>query len=369
MEPYFNRDVQLENGVLAPKQLKYKGIIKIAIALFLLCVFFVMWFMYTELYVNESQNVEQLSFVVKQGESVDMLSRRLKSENVIRNAWLFKKYLVYKGIDRQIQAGDYEVVFPVTLSRVAFVLKNTLQVKEKKITIIPGWDLREIADYFVENKIIKEPKELFELVGESAVMYTSKKSPQLTYSLELLKFKPDNVSYEGYLAPDTYRIFDDATLDDVVRKIATQQNKLFTRQMYLDIENAGRTVHQVLTMASLLEREVRTPDEKAKVADIFWRRLDNKWALQADSTVHYAVNKKGNVFTTKTDRDTDSLWNTYKLGGLPPSPICAPSLESIKAAIYPKKNNYWFFLTTFEGEVKYATDLDGHNANVQKYLR
>ena len=143
----------------------------------------------------------------------------------------------------------------------------------------------------------------------------------------------------------------------------------FTDEMYNDIIASGRDVNEVMIMASLLEREVRGVEDKKMVADLFWRRYDNNWALQADSTVHFVSGKNGSVFTTKEDRDSLSPWNTYKYPGLPLGPIAHPSLSSIEAAIYPEKNNYWYFLTDLEGGVHYGTDLEGHNRNVQKYLR
>ena len=185
----------------------------------------------------------------------------------------------------------------------------------------------------------------------------------------VLRDKPEDISLEGYLAPDTYRIFTDASLESVLEKLVVERDSQFTDRMYADIRAAGRDVHKVLTVASILEREVQHEEDKAKVADLFWRRFERHWALQADSTVHYAVGRKGDIFTTKKERATDSLWNTYKYPGLPPSPICNPSIESIRAAIYPEKNDYWYFLTTLEGEVKYARTLEEHNGNVARYLR
>jgi len=123
-----------------------------------------------------------------------------------------------------------------------------------------------------------------------------------------------------------------------------------------------------LTLASIVEREVRGERDRKKVADIFWRRLDMNWALQADSTVHYAVGKTGNVFTSKEDRDSLSPWNTYKYPGLPLGPISNPDLESIMASIYPEPNEYYYFLTDEEGVVHYGKTLEEHNENRRKYL-
>lgn len=366
MEEKFTPDENYDVPVLRPAKI---GIGKIIAMIVLVCMFLGAWFLYNELYIAEAQSIDEVDFTVEKNETIDQLAKRLDDANIIRNQWLFKKYLIWKGIDKKVQAGNFQVIYPITLARVATSLKVALYQGEKTITILPGWDLRDIADYLVTKEIIMDTKELFNLVGESAVLYKNSPAPKLAYDFKLLYDKPDNVSYEGYLAPDTYRVFDDATLEDVVKKLADQQNKLFTEKMYADIKSRGRTVHEILTMASILEREVRTPGEKVKVADIFWRRYENGWALQADSTVHYAVNKRGDLFTTKEDRDSNNLWNTYQYPGLPPGPISAPGLDSIKAAIYPEANNYWYFLTSLEGEVKYGADLDEHNRNVQKYLR
>lgn len=345
------------------------GIAKIIIVAVSVCLFLGMWLLYNELYVAEAQNIDEVNFTVEKGETVDQFTKRLAEENIIKNQWLFKKYLVWKGIDKKAQAGEFKVMYPITLTRVATALKMVVSQGEKIITIVPGWDLRDLAEYLAVKEIIKNKQELFDLVGEPAVLYKNRLAPLLGEQTKLSYNKPINVSYEGYLAPDTYRIFADAILEDVIKKLVNQQNKLFTDKMYADIKSQGRNIHDILTLASILEREVRSFEDKAKVADIFWRRYANKWALQADSTVHYAINKKGDLFTTKEDRESASPWNTYKNVGLPPGPISAPGLDSIKAAIYPAANDYWYFLTTLDGEVKYAADLDGHNRNVQKYLR
>ena len=302
-------------------------------------------------------------------ETVEVLAARLDQEQIIRHPWLFKKYLVIKGIDKKIQAGQFKVIYPITLARVAASLKNAIGQDEMTVTVIPGWDLRDLAGYLQTKGIIKNKKELYDLTGESAILYKNDKQNKLSSDFELPKYKPGTVSYEGYLAPNTYRVFINATVEDVVKKLLQQQDSLFTKQMYEDIAKNSRTAHEVLTMASILEREVKSPKDKAMVADIFWRRYDKNWALQADSTVHYAVNKTGDVFTTKEDRDSTNPWNTYQFPGLPPGPISAPDLDSIKATIYPEANKYWYFLTTFDGEVKYAEDLDEHNGNARKYLR
>nr|MBP7992627.1 endolytic transglycosylase MltG [Candidatus Magasanikbacteria bacterium] len=208
--------------------------------------------------------------------------------------------------------------------------------------------------------------EVYVLLGKPAEYAIPNISPT---KISWIASKPSRVSLEGYLAPDTYSIYNNATLEEVVDKLLTHREDQLLPLMP-EIVKSGRSLHEIMTMAALLEREVRTPKDKAIVADIFWKRHDVNMGLQADSTVHYATAKEGSVFTSNADRASANPWNTYKYPGLPPGPIATPSLASIEAAIRPTKNDYWYFLTTLDtGEVKYGKTLAEHNANVQKYLR
>lgn len=342
---------------------------KTIFSIIIICLFAGVYFILSEIYISQSQKVDKIVFEVKAGETAGALAERLKNESVIRNLWLFKKYLVLKGIDKKINIGEFEVQAPITLARVAQALAQP-GLNEQVITIIPGWDLRDIAIYF-ENLGKFQQEEITEYAGLPSVNY--KTWPEgllkIDLTLRILKDKPWYVSYEGYLAPNTYQIYKNATVKEVVEKLLRQREKEITDEMWSDIEKSGRSFFDVLTMASILEREVKNFEDKKKVADILWRRYDKNWALQVDSSVHYALGKKGEVFTTKEERNINSPWNTYKYPGLPLGPICNPSLDSIKAAIYPEKNDYWYFLTTKEGEVKYAETLEEQNFNRIKYLK
>ena len=238
---------------------------------------------------------------------------------------------------------------------------------ELSITIIPGWNLRQVADYLVKQGVASSTDDVYKLVGKPAVDYRNTKItlPKIS-ELQILADKPGYVSYEGYLAPETYRVFKDASLLDVIKKLITQREKQIDEAMWQDIKNSGRSFYEILTMASMLEDEVQNPDDKAKVSDILWRRLAKGWALQLDSSVHYAVDKTGDVFTTNKERDIKSPWNTYKYPGLPLGPISNPGLASIKAAISPEKNSYWYFLTGKDGTVYYGKTLEEHNFNKRK---
>jgi UPF0755 protein len=229
---------------------------------------------------------------------------------------------------------------------------------EVTITILPGWNLRNVAEYLVAQGFASTTNDVYDITGKPASLPIG--------SLE------NRMNFEGYIAPETYRVFRDAEISDVVRKLEDQRTHELRE---LEIISATSTrastasAWEILTKASLLEEEARTLEDKKIVADILDRRLEKGWRLQLDSTVHYAVGKTGTVFTTEQDRAVNSPWNTYRFPGLPPTPICNPSVESIEAALNPTPNRYWFFLTGNDGTMHYAKTLEEHTANRYKYLR
>jgi len=322
---------------------------------------------YRGLYKNIGDATEKKTIVISSGLSVREIATLLEEEGIVTSDTMLVRFLVWKHLDTKIQHGDITFEPPFTIAHAAHELTTRTSLAEKEITILPGWDLRQIADYF-DSEGIASAEDFYTAVGKALDEAPS------TYDIsDIPEFasKPKNANLEGYLRPDTYRIFESASVDDIVEKLVNGRAAQFTDEMLADIKKQEKTVHEILTMASILEREVRTSEDRKLVSDLFWRRYGIGMALQADSTVHYVNNTEGEtVFTTKNARDVDSLWNTYKYPGLPPGPISNPSLDAIMAAIYPEANDYWYFLTTLDtGEVKYAKTLDGHNQNVYQYLR
>lgn len=313
---------------------------------------------------NTVTNNGTITILVTPGMTFKSIDAQLAGNNLKRPlgmGW----YAKYTGFDLKLQPGTFVVKTPVTVVSLFKVLSEKTKI-EKNITVLPGWDLRDLANYLVKQEIVKNVDEVYSLLGKPAEYTIPNISPT---EISWIASKPSRVSLEGYLAPDTYSIYNNATLEEVVGKLLTHREDQLLPLMP-EIVKSGRSLHEIMTMASLLEREVRTPKDKAIVADIFWKRHDANMGLQADSTVHYATAKEGTVFTTKADRESTNPWNTYKYPGLPPGPISLPSLASIEAALRPTKNDYWYFLTTLDtGEVKYGRNLAEHNANVQKYLR
>jgi len=339
-----------------------KKIIKKIIIIILLIGVFAAYSVHSKIY--KTILVEEATFEVTEAGLSDLASR-LVEDGIIESEELFLKFMSYKGYDKHVRIGTHKVEAPVTIARVAEAVTQRVSKEERTITLLPGWNLWDVARYFDSEGIASE-EQVFELLGKPAEYVGGSEE---FYDLSIIKNKPKNVSYEGYLAMNTFRVFADATPEEIIRKLISHQEGLLTTEMLQDIKESGRSIHEVMTVASLVQREVQSKGDMAKVADIFWKRLDDGMGMQADSTVHYIFDKSGNVFTSKADRGVDSLWNTYKYRDLPPSPISNPGVEAIKSAIYPESNDYYYFLTDMEGTVFYAKNYDQHLGNVNKYLR
>src|SRR3989338_4577337 len=240
--------------------------------------------------------------------------------------------------------------------------------EEVTITIIPGWNLRDVAEYLVKKGFASTTDEVYMETGMPAKDFRLIAAYQFDpHEARPFLEIPPYASKEGFLAPETYRVYKDATVRDIVDKLLEQRKKEFTEEMKLAGEKSGRPGYDIMIMARIIEKEVKHDEDRAKVSDILWGRLKTGWALQVDSSVHYFVDRTGDVFTTEKERETDSPWNTYLHPGLPLGPICNPSVESIRAAIYPEKNNYWYFLSGRDGKMYYGKTLEDHAVN-KKYL-
>jgi len=306
-----------------------------------------------------TNNPKQREFKVEKGWGSTQISQELQKAGLIRSAWLFQFYTWQQGISSRLQDGEYFLAQNLSLKEIAQILSRGAGVtKEITLTFIEGWNNQEIADYLAKNGLA-QPADFFAIVQKKAAWWDE---------YDFLASRPKTADLEGYLFPDTYRIYRDASLTDIVRKMLNNFDNKLTLELRSEITRQGKTIHGILTLASILEKEVSTENDRKLVADIFYKRLQAGMPLQADSTVNY-VTGKGITRSSAADIQIDSPYNTYKYKGLPPGPICNPGLDAIKAAIYPLKNDYWYFLTTPDGTVIYSKTHDEHVAAKAKYYK
>lgn len=248
---------------------------------------------------------------------------------------------------------------------------------EDTIKILEGWTSQDISEYFV-NQGRYQPDEFLLVAGFPRVDYRNNKklAAPHDYSSEFsfLEDKPKYYGLEGYLFPDTYRIYATSSVQEVIVKLLSNFDKKLSPEMRAEIKRQGKTIYEIVTMASIIEKEApfdyqTNNDRDARlISGIFWGRLKIGQALQSDATLSYIFGDKEDQHSGQ-ELEVNSPYNTYKHRGLPPGPICNPGLWAIKAAIYPLESNYNYFLTAPDTSVHYARTYEEHLQNKYKYLK
>ena len=313
---------------------------------------------------------QETVFSIERGQGSREIGYNLQTQGLIRLSPLFRIYAVTTGASFKLQAGDY--LLSPSLSMADMMRKFTTgDVIQEKLTIVEGWNLRDIG-WHLEGRGMFMAEELFELVGFPAIDYRKSNDlpPLKDFSAEysFLKDKPDFVGLEGYLFPDTYLVRRGETLEEIVGKALSHFAKKFDQRLITETARQKKTIFSVVTMASLLEKEVRTLQDKRIVAGVLWKRLSAGMALQVDATVAYLTGEK----TTQISREEtqiDSRFNTYKYPGLPAGPIANPGLDSLEAALYAQDSQFWYYLSTPEGTTIFSKTLEEHNIAKAKYLK
>lgn len=339
---------------------------------FILCSLF---YLGQGIYLSKNSLETQQIFLIQKGNSLKEIAHNLEIQEFIKNKNFFFIYIFLKGDSKKIKAGEYIISSSQSISEIADKFIEGDIIKEK-ITIIEGWDIRDIAGYF-ENEGMFQGEDIFEIIGFPLVDYSKTKNLPLpkdfSDEFSFLKDKPKDLGLEGYLFPDTYEINKQGLIDnnkfieEIIKKILRNFDEKINSNLREEIQKQDKTIFEIVTMASLLEREVKSINDKKIVSGILWKRLKNKVALQVDATISYITGKK-TVENFKEDVKIDSPYNTYKYRGLPLGPISNPGLDSILASIYPEDSDFWYYLSTPEGETIFSKTLEEHNIARVKYL-
>ncbi len=315
------------------------------------------WFTY-QINLRPSTDTTNIIFIIDQGDGVNKISEKLFQAGLIKSKFAFETSTWFWGKEDKFIAGRYNLNKGMTIRELTRYLTTTATPRERDITIIEGWNTKQIADYLEKEGIVS---------GTDFLNYVSKVNPELKSDYQFLEDLDINESLEGYLFPDTYRIFNKATTSEIVGKMLANFDKKLTTELREEIARQGKTIEEVITLASIVEKEVATGEDQKIVAGIFEKRLRDNYPLQSDASVNY-ITGKGLVQPTREDTQIDNPHNTYKYVGLPPGPICNPGISSIMAVIYPNQTPYYYFLTTPDGQVIYSKTYSEHLANKGKYL-
>ncbi|MBU0636721.1 endolytic transglycosylase MltG [Patescibacteria group bacterium] len=319
---------------------------------------------YFELYYSVEKNNKEINFIITKGSSVKQISQNLVKTGLIKSDTFFNFYIWLKNKQADFKAGEYILKPNMDIKEVVNELTSDRALsKEKIITIIEGWNINDIHNYFEKNNLFLDNN--FSSLAKNKIDNWKFKVTKPKF----LNQTSDLADLEGFLFPDTYRIFQDATVEDAIIKMLNNFDNKLTLQMRQDIASQGKSIYQIITMASLVEKEVRTQEDMQIVSGIFWNRIKNNQALQSCATLAYILNEKKPQYSIE-DTKINSPYNTYQNPGLPPGPIANPGLNSIKAAIYPKNTNYNYFLSRLDtGETVFSKNFEEHNRNKAKYLK
>ncbi len=325
---------------------------------------------------------KEVTIVIPKGATTEDVAQILKDNGIIEYPKVYKMYTAFRIDRRSYLTGEYKqgevVVNPMLnydqLLETLSVIKSSNQIV--RITIPEGYSISEIIELF-KSKGMQNTKDMEEIIQNFEYDY------QFTHLLDASLEDSDSAKYrldsqygyrlEGYLFPDTYDFYVDENAATTISKLLDNFNLKFDRSFYERATELGLSVDEVITLASLIEAEGNNVNDYAYISSVFHNRMNHpekgtNGYLQSDATVQYAL---GTHKSRLEANDTDIVhpYNTYKVKGLPPGPICNPGYEAIYAALYPEKTDYYYFITRSDGVTKYSRTYDQHMQEVAESNR
>ncbi len=313
----------------------------------------------------DSKSQHDVAVTIDRGESVTSIASALQEKGLVRSALAFKIYARLTGAQAKLQAGSYILRPSQSVAELLSAIAAG-KISDISITIPEGFTVADI-DALLASKGLGKPGDIIDCALRCdfasfdflpATGFTDAAGQKIGTRLE------------GYLFPDTYAL----SPAQYVPKFAIERmlgnfRKRVVMPFKTDIADSGRSLQNIVMLASLVEMESRRDSERTVVAGILMKRLSLKMLLGVDATVRYGAKKQHGQPLTVADLESDSPYNTRKVAGLPPTPIANPGLASIDAALHPQTSDYLYYLHDAQGNIHYARTNEEHNSNRQKYLR
>jgi len=333
---------------------------KLLFLILILIILFIIIFYYN---INKPAGEDRnISFIISKGENVSKISDNLKSSGLINSKFYFILFLRLNKQYSNIKAGEYLLNKKNTIKEIVEILSNGKIINnEITLRIIEGWTINDINKYLKNIKFTKD--DIFLNTAKNGSTFINKK-----YNIS------GGNSLEGFLYPDTYRVYKNATAIDLIKKMTENFKNKFTDDMFEEATKRKLSVEDIIIMASIIEKEVKVnssgENKDAKiVSGIFWNRINIGQGLESDATLSYILNDNKSSHSGE-DLKLDSPYNTYKYRGLPPTPICNPGIEAIIASIYPQDTDYNYFLTDPKSnKTIFSKTYKEHLDNKAKYLK
>ncbi len=332
----------------------------------------------------DANDAETPGFTIQSGQSITRIGANLYKENYIRSTALFKYYIQFYGLTNDIQSGVYYISRDMNLFEIVNAISSGNATNERTIRIIPGWTCEDIADYLVSAGAINNREQFLNACREH--------ESYLGYSLALINadenadLKKRVYPLEGYLAPDTYRVYLTADSASIIRTLLRQTDAVYEslnldKQYYDDLGNliipddlpgVPLESDEAFILASMIEKEAASLENMRRVSAVFHNRLKSNMKLESDPTATYLTGNK-KLALTAAETSVDTAYNTYRVNGLPLGPICNPSKNALYAAVHPDEDfineNYLYFCAAEPGtgEIAFAKTYDEHQRNVAQY--
>lgn len=343
--------------------------------------FFVYRYVDSSIKPLDSSSTEYITVDIPEGSGNKYIGQILEKAGVIKSATVFNYYTKFKNYSN-FQSGYYNLQASMDLDEICKLLKKggTPQPEKPslgKILVTEGYTIKQISEAVTKNSAKKNAstpyssEDFLKVVQDEAfISKMAAKYPKLLSSLP----SADQVTYrlEGYLFPATYSYYKETSMEDIVEEMISTMDS-YMSQYYDTIAASGKSVNDVLTLASLVEKEGSTDDDRRNIASVFYNRMNNNMPLQSNIAILYAMGKLGEETSLAADAsiDTsiDSPYNVYTNTGLMPGPVDSPSLAAIEATVNPASTDYYYFVADVKtGKVYYSENFDDHQANVEKYV-
>ena len=310
-----------------------------------------------EVYVPNLGSATKLEqYVIQSGKGTKGVADDLKKQGIIKSSFFFRFYALVSYKYSKLQAGKYDLSSDMSISEI--VNKMALgDISTYKITLLEGWTIKDMSDYLEKNNFYSS-KDFIDSTKKDWIQ-----------EFIFLKDKPKKLDLEGYIFPDTYQVHPDDNIDVLTEKALSNFDKKLTPELKQEITKQKKTIFQIVTMASIIEKEASNTEDRKMISGILWKRLKVGFPLQVDASVNFITGKSDSKVAIK-DTKIDSPYNTYKYAGLPLGPISNPGIDSILAAIYPTDNPYWYYLAADgTGQTIFSETVEEHQAAIDKYFR
>ena len=336
----------------------------------------------------DPNNTQTVRFTIESGDSISEIGENLENAQLLRNRTVFRYLVQFMGVTDKISYGTFNLSPSMDVNAIITELSSGSQNAERTITIIPGWTVEDIADYLYEEGAIQSREEFLTLCRDAAPFAEMSYPIKLAQDLGTLSGR--KYQLEGYLAPDTYRVFRNASAQQIVNTLVEQTNTVIDEVYYSDsiqyeidpetgeyrevvrYRNDDLTLDEIIILASMIEKEAASTEDYGRVSAVFTNRMNAGMRLESDPTATYLL---GIDKLALSNEETSAVnnYNTYVIDGLPIGPICNPSAAAMEAALYPDveyvDEGYLYFCAKepTSGELAFAKTLEEHEANVARY--